>query len=131
MVDVFLPASCAMANRQCARRVSQTRRRRERGPACVWLCIPGSASPSVYHRPQQVSITGAVACGEDRLRTGAFIHTQVAVVVILHERQAVLGQRLLEATEMRRLVVGNGSGEVENHGADHGLASLVRLVKPL
>jgi hypothetical protein len=32
---------------------------------------------------------------------------------------------------MRRLVVGDDAVEVEYDGADHGLASLVRLVKPL
>ena len=39
----------------------------------------------IHYRPRQVSITGV------------FIHTQVrAVAVILRERQAVLGQRLLK-----------------------------------
>ena len=77
-------------------------------------CLP------VHYRPWQVSITDA------------FIYTQVrAVAVILRERQAVLGQRLLEATQMRRLVVGDDAVEVENNGTDHGLASLVRLVTPL
>jgi hypothetical protein len=86
----------------------------------------------IHHGLQQVSIAGAVAYGEERRRTGAFIHTQVrAVVLILRERQAVFGQRLLEATQMRRLVVDDDAVEIENNGADHGLASLVRLVKPL
>jgi len=86
----------------------------------------------VHHRPQQVSIGGAVACREKHRRTGAFIHTQIrAVVVILRERQAVLDQRLLKATQMRRLVIGYDAVEIENNGADHGLISLVCLVTPL
>ena len=43
----------------------------------------------------------------------------------------MLGQHLLEAMQARRLVGGDDAVEVKNHGADHGLAALVRLVNPL
>jgi hypothetical protein len=92
-----------------------------KGGRLVDGCVfPNEPRRPVHRRPQQVSITGA------------FIHTQVrAVGGMLHERQALLGQHLLEATQMRRFVVGNDAIDADNNGADHDLASRVRLVKPM
>ena len=74
--------------------------------AGLWMVVYSrkcAAFQSITYRPQQVSIMGVVACGEEHRRTGAFIHTQVhAVVVILRERQAVAGSNEDAAPRRRR-----------------------------
>src|SRR5215831_1830886 len=51
---------------------------------------------------------------------GALVHPEIAsVILLLCHRKTLFLQRLLEAEEMRRFVVGNHAVEIEDDGSEH------------
>ena len=65
-------------------------------------------------------IADAVALFEQQSCAGALVHSQIrSIVVVCGQCQAGLGQCLLKAKEVRRLVIDDHTVEVEHHGANH------------
>ena len=69
---------------------------------------------------KQSSVAATISRSEQGGRAGALVHPQIdSVILFLRERKTVLIQRLLEAVEVLRLVVGNDAVEVEDDGSNH------------